>query len=162
MTWLLSSTASTKMSIGLWSRNPMSVIKIVSWSEAKKELSSIRLKVFVEEQNVPLGEEIDGKDPDCTQFLALNANNTPVACARLSPDGQIGRMAVLMQERGTGLGAQLLSVVVKQALKEKHTNIHLHAQTQALEFYHKAGFVVEGEEFMDAGIPHLNMIYLRD
>lgn len=140
----------------------MSMIKIVRWSEAELELSAIRLQVFVEEQNVPIEEELDSSDPHCTHFLALNTSGAPIACARLSPSGQIGRMAVVAQERGTGLGARLLSVVVKRALESKHENIHLHAQTQALNFYKKAGFVEEGEEFMDAGIPHLNMVYQGD
>ncbi|MCV6627689.1 MAG: GNAT family N-acetyltransferase, partial [Cellvibrionaceae bacterium] len=123
------------------------------------QLMDIRREVFIDEQNVPEEEEIDPRDPECVHFIAFDQQGDPVATARLLPEGQIGRMAVKKSQRGTGLGARLLMAAVEYALAQKLQPIYLHAQTQAIGFYQRCGFKAEGPEFMDAGIPHRNMIY---
>ncbi|MBB6521612.1 GNAT family N-acetyltransferase [Pseudoteredinibacter isoporae] len=134
-------------------------ISKVDWQDAEEQLMAIRREVFIEEQGVPEDEEIDPKDPQCTHFLATDENGKPVGTSRLLPGGQIGRMAVLSSQRGTGLGGELLMVAVNYALEQNYSDIFLHAQTQAIGFYQRYGFEAEGPEFMDAGIPHRNMIF---
>jgi len=80
-----------------------------------------------------------------------------VGCARLMPSGQIGRMAVLPDYRGTGLGRRLLDEAIEEAKRQGFQRVHLHAQTHAAGFYRKAGFLPEGPEFMEAGIAHQAM-----
>lgn len=134
-------------------------IQQVEWFAQQQALSQVRLEVFVAEQNVPVGEEIDGRDADCVHFLATDEQQNPIACARILPSGQIGRMAVLKQWRGSGLGAKILQAAIDYSLNQGMRTLHLHAQVYAIGFYQRAGFVAEGPEFMDAGIAHRNMVY---
>ena len=129
----------------------------VDWFEYQNKLKEIRLEVFVQEQEVPLEEEIDGLDEGSTHFIALNEFGQHVGCARLLPTGQIGRMAVLKDLRGTGVGAQLLSGAVSEAQSQGFDKVFLHAQLYAEGFYRKAGFISLGDRFMDAGIEHTTM-----
>ena len=89
----------------------LSVI-LADWETYQKELRKIREVVFINEQSVPKEEEWDGHDDESWHFLALSDANRPIGCARLMQSGQIGRMAVLRENRGLGVGALLLNSVV--------------------------------------------------
>jgi predicted GNAT family N-acyltransferase len=121
---------------------------------------SLRRVVFIEEQGVSETDEVDGLDGAAIHLLAL-AGETPVGTARLllkGPVGKIGRVCVLPEARGTGLGAALIRVAL-EVLRDQQgvTEAYLGAQSHATGFYEKLGFAVEGEEFLDAGIPHRHM-----
>jgi predicted GNAT family N-acyltransferase len=120
----------------------------------------LRRVVFIEEQGVSETDEVDGLDGAAIHLLAL-AGETPVGTARLllkGPVGKIGRVCVLPEARGTGLGAALIRVAL-EVLRDQQgvTEAYLGAQSHATGFYEKLGFAVEGEEFLDAGIPHRHM-----
>lgn len=131
-------------------------IKIADWQKDSKTLKAIRKSVFIEEQNVPENLEWDGLDPSCVHFL-VKMNNIPVATARLKPDGQIGRMAIFPPYRRQGIGGRLLEFILMYAAKSNLNKVYLHAQVEVINFYAKHGFETEGEEFMDADIPHRAM-----
>ena len=130
---------------------------VADWETHKETLQAIRKEVFIVEQNVPQEEEWDGLDEDSTHFLAVTEAGLYIGCARLLPSGQIGRMAVVQSHRGTGSGAALLDAAVAEAAQQGYDKTFLNAQTYALGFYRKAGFVPYGAEFMEAGIPHQAM-----
>ncbi len=132
-------------------------IKIADWLKDKAVLQSIRRLVFIEEQSVPEALEWDEHDTTATHFLALT-RNAAVATARLKIDGQIGRMAVLPAYRNKAIGQQLLSFVLETAVKQQFNSVFLHAQVQVVDFYKKLGFVEQGGIFMDANIPHREMV----
>ncbi|NNJ95946.1 MAG: GNAT family N-acetyltransferase [Gammaproteobacteria bacterium] len=132
------------------------VVSIVDWTEKQGVLKAIRQAVFIDEQHVPKHLEWDGHDKECTQFLA-SIDAQAVATARLTPAGQIGRMAVLEPHRGQGVGSRLLAAVIDRARKQGHHQIFLHAQVKVIGFYQRHGFTVEGDTFMDAGIEHRTM-----
>ena len=134
-------------------------IRRVTWEDASETLSAIRLEVFVNEQSVPIEEELDGMDEVCTHFLATIDGN-PVGVARLMPSGQIGRMAVLVSHRKRGIGALLLKAAVNEAIANGNSRPFLHAQTHALSFYAANGFEAFGDIFLDAGIEHREMHYV--
>ena len=117
--------------------------------------------MFVNEQGVPKHLEIDGLDQSSYHFLATTSGGEHVGTARLLQTGQIGRMAVLKTYRGSGIGRQLLECAVAKALELKFSEIFLHAQTHAIDFYARNGFEAYGREFDDAGIPHRSMRYVR-
>ena len=131
-------------------------ICIVDWHHKQNDLKAIRKAVFIDEQHVPKELEWDGQDTECTHFLA-SVEAVPVATARLTPQGQIGRMAVLKDFRGKGVGSRLLAAVTDQAQQAGYKQVFLHAQVNVITFYEKHGFSTEGEIFMDAGIPHQTM-----
>ncbi|HDK37659.1 MAG TPA: GNAT family N-acetyltransferase, partial [Thiolapillus brandeum] len=83
-------------------------IRLANWHQDAEALSLVRKKVFVEEQQVPVELEWDGQDPQCLHLLAEDAGGNPIGTGRLLPDGHIGRMAVLKEWRGKGIGFALL------------------------------------------------------
>lgn len=129
----------------------------VAWHSHKETLRRIRETVFIVEQQVPREIEWDGEDDNASHFLAINEAGQALGCARLLPSGQIGRMAVLPEYRGRGLGQRLLSEAVEEAKRQGMPSVHLHAQAHAVGFYRKAGFLPEGGEFLEAGIAHQAM-----
>lgn len=127
-----------------------------SWAELGTQATAIRHTVFIEEQQVPLEEEWDGRDPECRHFLAI-LGNTAVGTARLLPDGHVGRVAVLHEARGLGVGVSLMRAAIASAQRQGHSAVELAAQTHALAFYERLGFTAFGGIFFDAGIPHRSM-----
>ncbi|HSD41021.1 MAG TPA: GNAT family N-acetyltransferase [Burkholderiales bacterium] len=132
-------------------------IRIMPWSEARTEAQLIREAVFVAEQGVPPEIELDDWDERSEHAVAYDVAGRPVGTGRLLPDGHIGRMAVLRESRGKGVGGRLLEALIARARVRGMQRVALNAQTHAAPFYARFGFVVAGEEFMEAGIPHLAM-----
>ncbi len=132
-------------------------IELLTWERARAEAAPIRFKVFVEEQRVPLEIEVDALDPQCTHALAYAEDGRAVGTGRLLPDAQIGRMAVLKEWRGRGVGAAILEALIAEARRRGRAEVALSAQTHALQFYRRFGFTPEGEVYDDAGIPHQRM-----
>ena len=133
--------------------------KIVQSPEEFDECFRIRTTVFVEEQQVPLELEMDEYDTVATHFL-LRDGETPLGTARLVDKhglAKIGRVAVLKEARGRGLGLHLMQAVIDEAKRRGFTESVLDAQTYAIPFYVRLGYIAEGEEFDDAGIPHFLM-----
>ncbi|GEN28250.1 acetyltransferase [Halovibrio variabilis] len=126
------------------------------WATLGPAASEIRRIVFIDEQNVPQEEEWDGLDPECQHFLAM-LDGQPVGTARLLPDAHIGRVAVLADARGSGIGVLLMKAAIEAARHAGHSQVALSAQVHALAFYEQLGFVAHGEAFLDAGIPHREM-----
>ncbi len=136
---------------------PVHAVK-VEWSTHKEKLRAIRERVFIEEQSVPRDVEWDGLDETATHFLALNEMGLALGTARLvTSSGQIGRMAVLKEQRGRDIGRQLLEAAIGHAIAVGLERVFLHAQTHAEGFYRKSGFLPIGGEFLEAGIPHVEM-----
>lgn len=122
---------------------------------------ALRRTVFIEEQGVSEADEVDDKDDEAIHLLAKDGDR-PLGSARLlthGATGKIGRVCVLAEARGTGLGAALVSAAVERF---RHvpgiTKVKLGAQTHALGFYERLGFTAIGDEFDDAGIPHREMV----
>jgi ElaA protein len=113
------------------------------------------------EQGVSEADEVDDKDDEAIHLLATQ-NGKPVGSARLlvmGDIGKIGRVCVLAEARGTGLGAQLMQAAVARFRSVPGvTKVKLGAQTHALGFYERLGFTAIGGEFDDAGIPHREMV----
>lgn len=129
-----------------------------SWQENEQALRNVRDAVFVREQHVPEDMEWDGYDDDAVHFLALDENNHAVGCVRLLNSGQISRLCVLEPLRHHGIGKQLLDAAEQEARRLGMREVFLHAQTQACAFYEAAGFMANGGIFVEAGIPHRQMI----
>jgi len=132
-------------------------LRLVDWEHARQMCAVVRFDVFVTEQGVPAEIELDALDEVCLHALALDSSGKPVGTGRLLPDGHIGRMAVLKAWRGKGVGAALLSALEQSARQRGDAEICLSAQTHATGFYGRAGYVAEGEAYIEAGIPHVTM-----
>ncbi|MDZ7595409.1 MAG: GNAT family N-acetyltransferase [Thiobacillus sp.] len=132
-------------------------ILLTDWAHEQARLSRIRRAVFVDEQGVPEALEWDADDAGAAQLLAVDEQGEAIGCARLLPDGHIGRMAVLPAWRGRGVGRALLAAALDAAQARGHALAQISAQTHAAAFYARAGFVAVGEEYEEAGIPHVVM-----
>lgn len=133
---------------------------IISVTADLETVLGIRRVVFIEEQGVSLNDEVDGKDPGAIHLLAADGGKA-VGTARLLLSGEIGkigRVAVLKSMRGRGIGRDLVLFAVDELRRRGATRATLGAQTHALGFYEALGFTAFGPEFMDAGLPHREMV----
>lgn len=132
-------------------------VEIANYALDLPALRAVRDVVFVQEQNVPLSVELDGIDPQCRHVLARDANGHPIGTGRLTPSQGIGRLAVLRDWRGRGVGAAMLQALLDLARSLGHERVELHAQVDAIGFYERFGFEAVGDEYLEAGIRHRTM-----
>jgi predicted GNAT family N-acyltransferase len=132
-------------------------ITLGNWDQQKRHAREIRFEVFVSEQNVPVELEWDEMDGVSLHALAFGETGDVLGTGRLLPDGHIGRMAVRKQARGMGIGSAILHALMEAARRRGDDAVVLHAQVRAETFYAGFAFVREGDEFMEAGIPHVAM-----
>ena len=130
----------------------------MSWEQAQPTAGPLRFAIFVDEQNVPSGIELDDLDASCVHAVAFDVDNKPIGTGRLLPDGHIGRMAVVKEWRRRGVGADLLEALVGEAQRRGLKEVKLSAQLQAAEFYREHGFAAEGKVYPEAGILHQKML----
>ncbi|BCT94012.1 GNAT family acetyltransferase [Lysobacter helvus] len=132
-------------------------VDVVDYAPALPDLRTVRETVFVQEQQVPIEEEWDALDPDCVHVLARSFDGTPIGTGRLTPEHKIGRMAVLRDWRGNGVGDAMLLALIEAAHQRGWREVSLHAQVSAIDFYLRHGFQPYGERFWEAGIEHQSM-----
>lgn len=140
-------------------------VRIADGSEDLAACLRIRRVVFIEEQAVPEADELDDLDAQCTHMLALPDLASPcadaVGTARLLPlDGgraKVQRVAVLAPYRRRGVGAALMGAIEAAAVRRACTELILGSQLTAVSFYERLGWAPYGDEFLDAGIPHVMM-----
>ena len=137
----------------------MIAIETQSWLAARDAAYAIRYAVFVEEQGIPAELEIDAYDPIAEHVLAF-IDGQCVATARIYLDdkdaskAKVGRMAVLKEYRGQGIGTALLGEAIRTGLMQGASVFELHAQQSAVSFYAKLQFKPDGAIFDEVGIPH--------
>ncbi|MDB2675913.1 GNAT family N-acetyltransferase [Amylibacter sp.] len=135
----------------------------IRFTQNNKDMLScldLRRTVFIEEQNVPENEEVDGDDPDCDHIL-LTVSDIPVGAARLKYYNdfiKVQRVCVLKNYRGQGIGSKIINFIIRHVEKNDiRSSVRLGSQIHALEFYKRLGFIEFGEEYLDAGILHKDM-----
>ncbi|MEM1127035.1 MAG: GNAT family N-acetyltransferase [Bacteroidota bacterium] len=124
----------------------------------------IRTVVFIEEQACPPKEEWDGYDDSSRHVLGW-LDDTPVATARWRTVShgerlvaKLERFAVLAPYRGQGHGRQLVLRVMEDARRAGFDEQMLHAQAHLEAFYASLGFAATERRFVEAGIPHVEMV----
>ncbi|SEC26350.1 MULTISPECIES: GNAT family N-acetyltransferase [unclassified Streptomyces] len=151
--------------------NPVAYAVRVADDPADREACfAVRKEVFVVEQGVPQEIEYDAHDADAVHVLAVREDGLPLgtgrllygeaAAARTDGDltvGSLGRLAVTPEARGLGVGAALVRAIEDAARARGLAAVDLHAQTHALGFYERLGYMAYGPEFPDAGMPHRAM-----
>ncbi|MGR8931327.1 MAG: GNAT family N-acetyltransferase [Gammaproteobacteria bacterium] len=133
---------------------PTFFVEPANYQADLEDLRYVRTGVFVVEQQIPPDIEFDELDSECHHFIGRDDQRRPIATGRLAPDGKIGRMAVIKEWRGQGVGEAMLLALIEKARKLGFSTLVANAQVSALGFYQKFGFVAEGGEFSEAGIPH--------
>ncbi|MEV5609369.1 GNAT family N-acetyltransferase [Streptomyces sp. NPDC052225] len=146
------------------------VVRVAEADADKEACFAVRREVFVGEQGVPEDLEYDAYDAGAVHVLAVREDGVALGTGRLltgdaaavknggaADVGALGRLAVAKPARGLGVGAALVRAIEDAARERGLAAVDLHAQTHALGFYERLGYVVYGPEFPDAGIPHRAM-----
>lgn len=136
--------------------NPFTV-SLVCWHDGEPLLRAVRDAVFIREQGVPEELEWDEFDEQCRHALALSHSGEAVGCGRIFTNGHIGRIAVVKSWRDQRVGTAIVEALLNEARSRKYKFVDVDAQTHAVPFYEGLGFSKQGEEFMDAGLPHIKM-----
>ena len=135
-------------------------MKLVETEEERQAVFALRTRVFVQEQGVPLEEELDEDDKAATHIAAICRGRT-VGTGRVLYSGtreaRIGRMAVEKPWRRRGIGGRVLETLEQAARQQGMEHGVLHAQTYVKSFYANHGYVEEGDAFLDVGIEHVQM-----
>jgi predicted GNAT family N-acyltransferase len=126
-----------------------------------RQCMNIRKIVFVNEQKVPVPLDVDGLDSEARHFLLVTNGQSIATCRMriLGSTAKIERMAVLKEWRGQKVGRRLMIHVLQELAKERGIQeVRLSSQVEAVPFYEKLGFSLCSNEYMDAGIPHRDMV----
>ncbi len=138
----------------------MGDVRVVDADRERADAFAVRETVFVDEQGVDEAIEYDGHDDDARHVVAYDGE-TPIGTARLrelEPGlGKVERVAVVQRWRGNGVGRALMETIEREARASGLTTLVLHSQTSAAGFYRRLGYDRRGEEFEEAGIPHVEM-----
>lgn len=132
-------------------------IRLADWHKDNAALRRIREAVFINEQSVAPELEWDSEDSQAIHFLALE-DDYPIGTARLLSDGHIGRVSVLRDWRGLKVGERLMQAAIAEAEQRGLRQQHLSAQVHATAFYERLGFRIVSDEYLEAGIPHVDML----
>ncbi|MGV3722358.1 MAG: GNAT family N-acetyltransferase [Actinomycetota bacterium] len=136
------------------------VVRLIHSDEEYQAALRVRRLVFVQEQGGPLEDEPDQHDATARHFVMVHADEVIGAARIYQPEAgltKIGRVCLLPERRGEGLGELLMRELLRYAASLEAARIVLDAQCYAIPFYERLGFRVVGEEFLDAGIPHRRM-----
>lgn len=132
-------------------------VKNVDWGKEKHKLSRLREKVFVCEWRIPKEYEFDQHDDASFHVLVLDENNQEIATGRITPNGEIGRIAVVPSYRGPEVYQTLFRALLKIAKVNDLRNVSVQCELEGVEYYQQQGFRPVGAVYMDAGIPRQKM-----
>ncbi|MBL6661129.1 MAG: GNAT family N-acetyltransferase [Crocinitomicaceae bacterium] len=129
------------------------------------DIIALRIQIFIIEQNCPY-QEVDGKDKLAHHLFFKNEMDEIIAVTRILPQGisyeevAIGRVVVHEEYRGTGLGNQLMADSMN-FVRDKYGEVpvRLSAQKHLENYYGNHGFKSTGKEYLEDGIPHVEMLY---
>lgn len=129
------------------------------------EVLKLRSKVFVVEQNCVF-LDMDDKDTKCLHLMGF-ADSALVAYSRLVPAGvsykemSIGRVVTDPDYRTKGMGMELMELSVEKAIESYGEGpIRIGAQLYLKAFYERFGFNINSAEYIEDGIPHIEMLRL--
>ncbi len=121
--------------------------------------ATIRIKVFVEEQGIPVENEMDEHDA-FAWHIVLYRDADPVGSGRIyieNDTAKLGRLAVMKHERGNGYATMICNALIEVAKRENAKLVTLNSQSYVASLYDKMGFIRCGDEFLEEGIPHIRM-----
>ena len=151
----------TKHSVLIGTLNLQITVKIVSDEKGRQDAYSVRKKVFVEEQGVPLIMELDEYDEDAIHFVVYDEEENPIGAGRMrglvNAHAKIERICILSEHRGKHLGNLIMNTLEEHGRQKSMKKLLLNAQSYAVPFYEKLGYIVTSPEFMDADMPHRAM-----
>ena len=132
-------------------------VVVGDWHSLQQHAKHIRELVFILEQDIAPEDEWDDQDPISIHFVVYDADQ-PIATARLLSNDHVGRVAVLKDYRSKGIGKLVMQEIIALAKQQQRKELILSSQVYATQFYSGLGFAVQGESYLDCGIPHVDMV----
>ena len=132
-------------------------VVVGDWHSLQQHAKHIRELVFILEQDIAPEDEWDDQDPISIHFVVYDADQ-PIATARLLSNDHVGRVAVLKDYRSKGIGKLVMQEIIALAKQQQRKELILSSQVHATQFYSGLGFAVQGESYLDCGIPHVDMV----
>ncbi len=125
-----------------------------TWQESSNDILDIRHRVFMLEQHIRDNVLCDLDDNECFHVVVKNTQGDIVACGRITEEGRIGRLAVLLPYRGMGIGTKLFKTLIDIGKSKNLKNISLNAELGDQRFYNMQQFTSAGPVYMKQGVPH--------
>ena len=132
-------------------------VVVGDWHSLQQHAKHIRELVFILEQDIAPEDEWDDQDPISIHFVVYDTDQ-PIATARLLSNDHVGRVAVLKDYRSKGIGKLVMQEIIALAKQQQRKELILSSQVYATQFYSGLGFAVQGESYLDCGIPHVDMV----
>lgn len=129
-------------------------VKHGSWDQLQQDAKLIREQVFIVEQDIPEQDEWDDQDAISSHFVVYH-HDQPIATALLLRNNSVGRVAVIQEYRGQGIGRMIMLDIICYAQQQHRPFLKLSSQVHAISFYEKLGFVTQGSPYDECGIPHI-------
>jgi predicted GNAT family N-acyltransferase len=137
-------------------------VRTGAWAALGGDAAPIRRRVFIEEHGIAAALDVDAADATALHAVAYDRLGAPVATGRLTLQApgvaRLGRLAVLAPLRGRGIGRAVLDALTAAARARGDRELMLHAQASAAPFYRRAGFIERGDAFVEAAVPHVEMV----
>jgi len=136
-------------------------VVIAATEREREDAFSVRIAVFVDEQGISPSDELDEHDATATHCVAYDGGGAAVGAGRACIEAdlaKIGRMCVLSESRGHGIGAAVLAALERIGVDQGARRFKLSAQLHARGFYERCGYRAYGDVYDDVGIPHIDMV----
>ena len=132
------------------------IISQVKWQQAAPQLKDIREKVFVCEKRIPKKIEFDNGDRSAHHILVCD-NEEPIATGRITPQGEVSRIAVVMNYRHKKVDRLILRGLLNIANELSLKEVFISSPLDKVTYFTKHEFYPIGSVFMEAGIPKQRM-----
>lgn len=133
-------------------------VNVVKWQHAKRQLMSVREKVFVYERRIPYDVEFDSDDSKAHHILVIDEETKEaIATGRLTDDGEISRIGVVISRRKTPIGKEIINALLNIARKNNIHEVYINSALDAVEYFARHNFLPTGSVFMEGGIPRQRM-----
>ncbi|HET8539593.1 MAG TPA: GNAT family N-acetyltransferase [Anaeromyxobacter sp.] len=137
------------------------LVRFASSAEDLDAGYALRRDVFEAEQNIPRPLDRDPFDYSADHVVAFDEGGRCVGTGRIvrldARTAQVGRMAVAKDVRKHGVGALVLDALERMAAMRGLTDVVVASQLPAESFYRNRGYLRQGEQFLDQGVPHVTM-----
>jgi predicted GNAT family N-acyltransferase len=120
---------------------------------------ALRTEIFVGEQHVPPELEHDAYDAAATHIVAVVDGDVAgvLRIVFLPEHAKIGRVAVSRAARGQGIASAMMRYGMNLARARGEARLYLTSQLDKVGLYERLGFIAFGEQFTEAGMPHIEM-----
>ena len=132
-------------------------IETVNWRHSKRRLKRLRDRVFVCEWRIPRQSEFDEQDPLSEHVLIKDSDGSDIATGRITPEGEIGRIAVISHHRGEEIYNVLYKALLQIAKEKDLDDVYVQCELDGVNHFESQGFHPIGSVFMDCGIPRQKM-----